>query len=137
MCAGGSIRFEGPADDPARAIMNYRQAGDGLLSRAGGRSFAHPPFDARIERVRGVSGRAQMELSHEADRMALTDRVAMISLFQGQSLAFSKRRVEDRWEFGKSCPSFADLVVTSGASVEPESKRASFTRSPRVDTAVG
>lgn len=83
-------------------------------TNAGG--FAYPQFDALIERARQErSDRARLELFHEADRMAVADRVAVIPLFYGQSLAFLKPRVEGWWEFGKSCPSFADLVKRGGS----------------------
>lgn len=80
-------------------------------TNAGG--FAYPSFDALIERARRErSDRSRLELFHEADRMAVADRVAVIPLFYGQSLAFVKPRIKGWWEFGKSCSSFADLVVT-------------------------
>lgn len=80
-------------------------------TNAGG--FAYSPFDALIERACWErSDRARLELFHEADRMAVADRVAVIPVFYGKSLAFVKPRIKGWWEFGKSCPSFADLVVT-------------------------
>jgi hypothetical protein len=43
--------------------------------------------------------------------MAVTDRVAVIPLVYGRSLAIVKPWVKGWWEFGKSSSSFADLVV--------------------------
>jgi ABC-type oligopeptide transport system substrate-binding subunit/class 3 adenylate cyclase len=74
--------------------------------------FSHPPFDELIERARQErSDRSRLELFHEADRMAVADRVALIPLVYGRSLAFVKPWVQGWWEFGKSCSSFADLLV--------------------------
>ncbi len=89
-------------------------------SRTNAGGFTYPPFDALIEQARRErSDRARLELFHEADRMAVAARVALIPLFYAQSLAFVKPRVSGWWEFGKSCPSFADLVV------DPRSHRVS------------
>ncbi len=74
--------------------------------------FSHPPFDELIERARQErSDRSRLELFHEADRMAVADRVALIPLVYGRSMAFVKPWVQGWWEFGKSCASFADLLV--------------------------
>lgn len=74
--------------------------------------FAHPPFDDLIERARQErSDRSRLELFHEADRMAVVGRVAVIPLVYGRSMAFVKPRVHGWWEFGKSSSSFTDLVV--------------------------
>jgi ABC-type oligopeptide transport system substrate-binding subunit len=74
--------------------------------------FAYPPFDALIERARQErSDRARLELFHEADRMAVADRVALIPLAYGRSMAFVKPWVRGWWEFGKSSASFGDLTV--------------------------
>ena len=95
-------------------------------TNAGG--FAYPPFDALIEQARRErSDRSRLELFHEADRMAVADRVAVIPLFYGQSLAFVKPRIKGWWEFGKSCSSFADLVVT------PVSGRTGYKASEHLD----
>jgi ABC-type transport system substrate-binding protein len=76
--------------------------------------FAHPPFDELIERARQErSDRLRLELFHEADRMAVADRVAVIPLVYGRSMAFVKPRVRGWWEFGKTSAAFADLVVSS------------------------
>ena len=74
--------------------------------------FSYAPFDELIERARRErSDRSRLELFHEADRMAVADRIALIPLVYGRSMAFVKPRVQGWWEFGKSCPSFADLVI--------------------------
>jgi ABC-type transport system substrate-binding protein/class 3 adenylate cyclase len=81
--------------------------------------FAYPPFDDLIERARQErADRSRLELFHEADRMAVTDRVALIPLAYGRSMAFVKPWVKGWWEFGKTSSSFADLTV------EPDSPRA-------------
>jgi ABC-type oligopeptide transport system substrate-binding subunit/class 3 adenylate cyclase len=81
--------------------------------------FAYPPFDDLIEQARQErSDRVRLELFHEADRMAVADRVALIPLAYGRSMAFVKPRIKGWWEFGKTSSSFADLVV------EPDSPRA-------------
>jgi oligopeptide transport system substrate-binding protein len=84
--------------------------------------FAFLPFDTLIERARQErDGRARLELFHEADRMAVSDRIALIPLAYGRSMAFVKPWVKGWWEFGKSSTSFADLLIdaqpelTSGA----------------------
>ena len=88
-------------------------------SRTNEGGFAHAPFDELIERARQErSDRGRLELFHEADRMAVADRVAVIPLVYGRSLAIVKPWLHGWWEFGKSSPSFADLVV------DPSSPRA-------------
>ena len=57
------------------------------------------------------SDRVRLELFHEADRMAVVDRVALIPIGYGRSMAYVKPWVHGWWEFGKSSTSFADLVV--------------------------
>jgi len=74
--------------------------------------FSYAPFDELIERARQErSDRVRLELFHEADRLAVADRVALIPLVYGRSMAFVKPSVSGWWEFGKSCASFADLRV--------------------------
>jgi ABC-type oligopeptide transport system substrate-binding subunit len=74
--------------------------------------FAYRPFDELIENARQErSDRSRLELFHEADRMAVADRIALIPLAYGRSMSFVKPRVTGWWEFGKSSASFADLVV--------------------------
>jgi oligopeptide transport system substrate-binding protein len=74
--------------------------------------FSYAPFDELIERARQErSDRSRLELFHEADRMAISDRVALIPLVYGRSMAFVKPSVRGWWEFGKSSASFADLRV--------------------------
>ena len=46
--------------------------------------FSYPPFDELIERARRErSDRSRLELFHEADRMVVADRVALIPLVYG------------------------------------------------------
>ena len=87
------------------------------LTNEGGFSF--PPFDDLIERARNErSDRGRLELFHEADRMAVAERVAVIPIVYGRSLAIVKPWVHGWWEFGKSSASFADLKI------DPSSPRA-------------
>jgi peptide/nickel transport system substrate-binding protein/oligopeptide transport system substrate-binding protein len=81
-------------------------------SRTNEGGFAHAPFDELIERARQErSDRGRLGLFHDADRMAVADRVAVIPLVYGRSLAIVKPWIHGWWEFGKSSSSFADLVV--------------------------
>jgi ABC-type transport system substrate-binding protein len=74
--------------------------------------FSHPPFDELIEQARQERrDRERLELFHQADRMAVTERVAVIPVVYGRSLAIVKPWVHGWWEFGKSSASFADLRV--------------------------
>ena len=58
-------------------------------SRTNEGGFSHPPFDELIERARQErSDRARLELFHEADRMAVAERIAVIPLVYGRSMAF-------------------------------------------------
>jgi ABC-type oligopeptide transport system substrate-binding subunit/class 3 adenylate cyclase len=76
--------------------------------------FSDPEFDRLIERARQErSDRSRLELFHEADRMAVADRIACIPLVYGRSMAFVKPWVHGWWEFGKSSSFFADLDVTA------------------------
>ncbi|HEX6331721.1 MAG TPA: ABC transporter substrate-binding protein [Actinomycetota bacterium] len=81
-------------------------------SRTNEGGFRHPPFDDLVERARQErSDRARLDLYHEADRMAVVERVALIPLAYGRSLAYVQPWVQGWWEFGKSSASFADLWV--------------------------
>jgi ABC-type transport system substrate-binding protein len=81
-------------------------------SRTNEGGFSHPPFDDLIERARRErSDRARLELFHEADRMAVAERIAVIPLVYGRSMAFVKPWVQGWWEFGKSSASLADLTI--------------------------
>jgi ABC-type transport system substrate-binding protein len=81
-------------------------------SRTNEGGFSHPPFDDLIERARRErDNRERLELFHEADRMAVVDRVACIPLVYGRNVAYLKPWVSGWWEFGKSSASFADLSV--------------------------
>jgi ABC-type oligopeptide transport system substrate-binding subunit/class 3 adenylate cyclase len=78
--------------------------------------FSDPEFDRLIERARQErSDRSRLELFHEADRMAVADRIACIPLVYGRSMAFVKPWVKGWWEFGKSSSSVAD-IMTAGSS---------------------
>ena len=81
-------------------------------SRTNEGGFVHPPFDELIERARQErSDRGRLALFHAADRMAVADRVAVIPLVYGRSLAVLKPSVHGWWEFGKTSANFADLTV--------------------------
>ena len=81
-------------------------------SRTNEGGFDHPPFDELIERARQErSDRGRLALFHDADRMAVVDRVAVIPLVYGRSLAVLKPFVHGWWEFGKTSANFADLIV--------------------------
>ncbi len=81
-------------------------------SRTNEGGFAYPPFDDLIERARQERvDRSRLELFHQADRMAVADRVAAIPLVYGRSLAVVKPWVKGWWEFGKTSSPFADLIV--------------------------
>jgi ABC-type transport system substrate-binding protein len=83
--------------------------------------FSDPEFDRLIERARQErSDRSRLELFHEADRMAVADRIACIPLVYGRSMAFVKPWVSGWWEFGKSSSSVADLT-TAGATTSSRS----------------
>jgi ABC-type oligopeptide transport system substrate-binding subunit/class 3 adenylate cyclase len=85
-------------------------------SRTNEGGFSWPAFDELIERARRErSDRGRLELFHQADRMAVAERVAVIPLVYGRSLAIVKPWVEGWWEFGKSSSSFADLTVAEGS----------------------
>ncbi len=87
--------------------------------------FTHPPFDELIERARQErSDRERLELFHEADRLAVADRIALIPLAYGRSMAFVKPWVNGWWEFGKTSSSFADLLVdlTSPRAKDPPAR---------------
>jgi len=82
-------------------------------SRTNEGGFDHAAFDELIERARQErSDRGRLALFHEADRMAVVDRVAVIPLVYGRSLAVVKPRVRGWWEFGKTSVNFADLDVS-------------------------
>jgi oligopeptide transport system substrate-binding protein len=74
--------------------------------------FNYPPFDDLIERARRErDGRVRLRLFHEADRMAVIDRVATIPFVYARNVTIAKPWVSGWWEFGKSWSSFADLTV--------------------------
>jgi ABC-type oligopeptide transport system substrate-binding subunit/class 3 adenylate cyclase len=85
-------------------------------SRTNEGGFDFPPFDELIERARQErSDRGRLSLFHDADRMAVVDRVAVIPLVYGRSLAVVKPRVRGWWEFGKTSANFADLEISTPA----------------------
>jgi ABC-type oligopeptide transport system substrate-binding subunit/class 3 adenylate cyclase len=76
--------------------------------------FSDPDFDRLIERARQErSDASRLELFHEADRMAVADRIACIPLVYGRSMSFVKPWVSGWWEFGKSSSSVADLITSA------------------------
>ena len=81
-------------------------------SRTNEGGFASDAFDDLIERARQErSDHGRLELFHQADRMAVTDLVAVIPLVYGRSVALVKPWVDGWWEFGKSSANFADLRI--------------------------
>jgi len=79
--------------------------------------FSDPDFDRLIERARQErSDASRLELFHEADRMAVADRIACIPLVYGRSMSFVKPWVSGWWEFGKSSSSVADLMTAGQTS---------------------
>jgi ABC-type oligopeptide transport system substrate-binding subunit len=81
-------------------------------SRTNEGGFSSAEFDDLIERARQERlDRSRLELFHEADRMAVADRVAVIPLVYGRSLAILKSWVRGWWEFGKSSSNYADLEI--------------------------
>jgi oligopeptide transport system substrate-binding protein len=85
-------------------------------SRTNEGGFASEAFDDLIERARQErSDRGRLELFHDADRMAVTDAVAVIPLVYGRSSAAVKPWIAGWWEFGKSSSNFADLVVDASS----------------------
>jgi oligopeptide transport system substrate-binding protein len=74
--------------------------------------YSHAPFDDLVERARHESNdRERLELYHAADRMAVSDQIALIPIAYGRSTAIVKPRVRGWWEFGKTSAAYADLVV--------------------------
>ncbi len=85
-------------------------------SRTNEGGFAYPPFDDLIERARQErSDRGRLDLFHQADRMAVAERVAVIPMLYGRSLGIVKPWVDGWWEFGKTSANFADLEVDTGS----------------------
>lgn len=81
-------------------------------SRTNEGGFADPEFDELIERARQErSDRGRLERFHEADRYVVADRIGVIPLVYGQSMALVKPSIAGWWEFGKTSAAFADLVV--------------------------
>jgi ABC-type oligopeptide transport system substrate-binding subunit len=79
-------------------------------------------LDELIARARQErSDRSRLELFHEADRMAVADRVALIPLVYGRNMAFVQPWVKGWWEFGKSCSSFADLIADQASAIHGKS----------------
>jgi ABC-type oligopeptide transport system substrate-binding subunit/class 3 adenylate cyclase len=85
-------------------------------SRTNEGGFSYAPFDDLIERARQErSDGVRLRLYHEADRMAVAERVAVIPILYGRSMAFVKPWVDGWWEFGKSSANFADLRIDPGS----------------------
>jgi ABC-type oligopeptide transport system substrate-binding subunit len=81
-------------------------------SRTNEGGFADPEFDELIERARQErSDRGRLERFHEADRYVVADRIGVIPLVYGRSMALVKPAISGWWEFGKTSAAFADLVV--------------------------
>jgi oligopeptide transport system substrate-binding protein len=74
--------------------------------------FSHAPYDQLVEEARAeADGRRRLELFHAADRMAIAEQVAAIPIAYFRNVALVKPWVHGWWEYGKSWPSFADLVI--------------------------
>jgi oligopeptide transport system substrate-binding protein len=81
-------------------------------SRTNEGGFADATFDRLIERARQErSDRGRLERFHEADRYVVADRIGVIPLVYGRSMALAKPHVRGWWEFGKTSAGFADLRV--------------------------
>ena len=73
----------------------------------------------RTDAWRELADALQLQVLHfedvGLDRMAIADRVALIPLVYGRSMAFVKPWVNGWWEFGKTSSPFADLIVEEGS----------------------
>ncbi len=79
--------------------------------------YADPTYDALIERARQQrNGADRLELFHQADRMAVVDKAALIPLCYGRNMAFVKDHVQGWWEFAKSSAALRDLVVDQASA---------------------
>jgi oligopeptide transport system substrate-binding protein len=84
--------------------------------------YAFGPFDELVEQARQErSDRSRLELYHAADRMAVSDEVALIPIAYGRSTAVVRPSLRGWWEFGKSSAAFADLVLSARSAGEPVS----------------
>ena len=94
--------------DPEYCLRLLLQS-DALTNEGG---FADAALDELIDRARRQNtGPARLELFHQVDRMAVTERVALVPLCYGRNVAYVREGVEGWWEFGKSSASFADLIM--------------------------
>jgi oligopeptide transport system substrate-binding protein len=109
--AGGDVAVRGwlPGyPDPEYYLRLLFQS----TSRTNEGGFAVPEFDALIERARQERGdRGRLERFHEADRFVVADRIGVIPLVYGRSMAIVRPGVTGWWEFGKTSVPFADLQV--------------------------
>ncbi len=102
--------------DPEYCLRLLLQS-DALTNEGG---FVDAELDDMIDRARQqTSGAARLELFHQVDRAAVTDRAALIPLCYGRNVAYLRPGIEGWWEFGKSSASFADLIVQPAASPPP------------------
>jgi oligopeptide transport system substrate-binding protein len=109
--AGGDVAVRGwlPGyPDPEYYLRLLFQS----TSRTNEGGFADPEFDALIERARQERGdRGRLERFHEADRFVVAERIGVIPLVYGRSMAIVRPGVTGWWEFGKTSVPFADLQV--------------------------
>jgi ABC-type transport system substrate-binding protein len=109
--AGGDVVVKGwlPGyQDPEYYLRLLFQS----TSRTNEGGFADPEFDALIETARQErSDRGRLERFHEADRYVVADRIGVIPLVYGRSMAIVRPGVTGWWEFGKTSAPFADLEV--------------------------
>jgi ABC-type transport system substrate-binding protein len=84
--------------------------------------YAFQPFDELVEQARQErSDRSRLELYHAADRMAVSEQVALIPIAYGRSTAVVRPGLKGWWEFGKSSAAFADLELAARDAPEPVS----------------
>lgn len=98
--------------DPEYFLRLLLQSDSRDITPTRGANYRSEAFDALIERARQErDGDARLELFHAADRLAVTEDVALIPLVYVRNTFLVKPWVRGWWEFGKSWTSFADLVV--------------------------
>lgn len=74
--------------------------------------WSHPAFDALIEQARAEpDGSKRLDLFHRADRLAVTDQVALIPIAYICEVFRVSPRVRGWWTYGKSWSSYADLAI--------------------------
>lgn len=75
--------------------------------------FASGPYDRLVEKACAAGDeRTRLALFHDADRMAVAEQAAVLTVSYDRNLSLRRPTVEGWWEFGKSWANFADLTVT-------------------------